>query len=46
MLHRGAADLSAPMVLDTARAASLGYRFGHCDDWLDDTIRQHDLAFV
>lgn len=39
-------DLPAPMVLDTARAASLGYRFGHCDDWLDDTIRQHDLAFV
>lgn len=39
-------DLPAPMVLDTTRAASLGYRFGHCDDWLDDTIRQHDLAFV
>ena len=35
-----------PLMMDTSRAASLGYRFGHCDDWLDDMIRQHDLAFV
>lgn len=39
-------DLPAPMVLDTGRARALGYRFGHVDDWIDDTIRQHDLAFV
>jgi nucleoside-diphosphate-sugar epimerase len=39
-------DSPAPMVLDTTRAASLGYRFGHADEWLDDVIRQHDLAFV
>jgi nucleoside-diphosphate-sugar epimerase len=39
-------DLAAPMVLDTARAKALGYRFGHVEDWIDDTIRQHDLAFV
>jgi nucleoside-diphosphate-sugar epimerase len=39
-------DLPAPMVLDTARAKALGYRFGHCEDWIEDTIRQHDLAFV
>jgi nucleoside-diphosphate-sugar epimerase len=39
-------DMPAPLVLDTSHAASLGYRFGHTDEWLDDTIRQHDLAFV
>jgi nucleoside-diphosphate-sugar epimerase len=39
-------DLPGPMVLDTTRARSLGYRFDHSDDWLDLTIRQHDLAFV
>ena len=39
-------DFAQPMVLDTARAAGLGYRFGHSDEWLDDVIRQHDLAFV
>jgi nucleoside-diphosphate-sugar epimerase len=39
-------DMPAPIVLDTARARSMGYRFGHTDEWLDDTIRQHDLAFV
>ncbi|WP_296945669.1 NAD-dependent epimerase/dehydratase family protein [uncultured Massilia sp.] len=39
-------DLPGPMVLDTTRARALGYRFGHVDDWIDDTIRQHDLAFV
>jgi nucleoside-diphosphate-sugar epimerase len=39
-------DLPGPMVLDTTRARSLGWRFDHTDEWLDDTIRQHDLAFV
>ena len=39
-------DLPGPMVLDTARAKALGYAFGHTDEWLDHTIRQHDLAFV
>lgn len=39
-------DLPAAMVLDTSRARGLGYRFGHSDEWLDHTIRQHDLAFV
>lgn len=39
-------DLGQPMVLDTGRAKGLGYRFGHVEDWIDDTIRQHDLAFV
>lgn len=39
-------DYPAPLVLDTSRAAQLGYRFGHTDDWLDDVIRQHDLAYV
>jgi nucleoside-diphosphate-sugar epimerase len=39
-------DLPGPMVLDTSRAQALGYRFGHSDEWLDHTIRQHDLAYV
>ncbi|TFW33049.1 NAD-dependent epimerase/dehydratase family protein [Massilia horti] len=39
-------DSPAPLALDTSRAASLGYRFDHSDEWLDDLIRQHDLAFV
>lgn len=39
-------DLPGPMIMDTSRAKSLGYRFDHTDDWLDLTIRQHDLAFV
>jgi nucleoside-diphosphate-sugar epimerase len=39
-------DLPGAMVLDTARAKGLGYKFGHSDEWLDHTIRQHDLAFV
>lgn len=39
-------DLPGPMALDTSRARSLGYRFDHSDDWLELTIRQHDLAFV
>ncbi|ATQ77442.1 hypothetical protein CR152_25270 [Massilia violaceinigra] len=39
-------DYPAPYMMDTARAAQLGYRFGHSDDWLDHLILQHDLAFV
>ncbi|HZX29025.1 MAG TPA: NAD-dependent epimerase/dehydratase family protein [Telluria sp.] len=39
-------DYAAPFALDTTRARTLGYRFGQVDDWLDDVIRQHDLAFV
>jgi nucleoside-diphosphate-sugar epimerase len=39
-------DVPGKMVLDTSRAKALGYRFGHTDEWLDLTIRQHDLAFV
>jgi hypothetical protein len=39
-------DAPAPLVLDTSRATGLGYRFSHTDEWLDDAIRQHDLAFV
>lgn len=39
-------DLPGRMVLDTSKAKALGYRFGQVEDWIDDTIRQHDLAFV
>jgi nucleoside-diphosphate-sugar epimerase len=39
-------DVPGPLVLDTSRARALGYRFGHCEDWIDDTIQLHDLAFV
>lgn len=39
-------DYPAPFMMDTRRAAQLGYKFGHSDDWIDDLIRQHDLAFV
>ena len=39
-------DFAQAMVLDTQRARALGYRFSHADEWLDDVIRQHDLAFV
>jgi len=39
-------DFDRPMVLDTAKALNLGYRFSHSDAWLDDVIRTHDLAFV
>jgi len=39
-------DVPGAMVLDTARAKGLGYRFGHVEDWIDDAIRQHDLAFI
>jgi nucleoside-diphosphate-sugar epimerase len=39
-------DFPSPLMVDTSRAAKLGYRFGHSDEWLDTLIRQHDLAFV
>ena len=39
-------DYPAPLVMNGARARALGYRFGHSDDWIDNLIRQHDLAFV
>jgi nucleoside-diphosphate-sugar epimerase len=39
-------DYPAPFMMDTSRAKALGYKFGHSDDWIDDLIRQHDLAFV
>jgi nucleoside-diphosphate-sugar epimerase len=39
-------DFATPLALDTSRAKALGYRFGHTDDWLEDVIRHHDLAFV
>lgn len=39
-------DYPAPFAMDMGRARELGYKFGHSDDWLDDLIRQHDLAFV
>ncbi|MGZ8320901.1 MAG: NAD-dependent epimerase/dehydratase family protein, partial [Telluria sp.] len=39
-------DYPQQLMMDTSRAASLGYRFGHVEDWIDDVIRQHDLAFV
>ncbi|MEH6435516.1 NAD-dependent epimerase/dehydratase family protein [Massilia sp. DD77] len=39
-------DFPSALVLDTARAKSLGYRFGHTNDWIDVVIRQHDLAYV
>jgi nucleoside-diphosphate-sugar epimerase len=39
-------DYPAPLALDTSRATGLGYRFGHSDEWLEDAIRQLDLAFV
>lgn len=39
-------DASMPMVLDTSRALGLGYRFSHADEWFEDVVRQHDLAFV
>lgn len=39
-------DLLTPLVLDTSRAKALGYQFSHSDDWIDSTIRQHDLAYV
>lgn len=39
-------DYPSPFWLDTSRATGLGYRFGHSDDWLDEMILRHDLAFV
>ena len=39
-------DFPSPLVLDTSRAKTLGYRFGHTNDWIDVVIRQHDLAYV
>jgi nucleoside-diphosphate-sugar epimerase len=39
-------DYPAPFMMDMRRARELGYTFGHSDDWVDDLIRQHDLAFV
>jgi nucleoside-diphosphate-sugar epimerase len=39
-------DLPGAMVMDTSRAHALGYRFDHSDEWLDDVVRQHDLAYV
>ena len=39
-------DYPAPFAMDMSRATELGFKFGDSDDWLDDLIRQHDLAFV
>lgn len=39
-------DYPHQLVLDTSRAKSLGYRFGHSEEWMEDAIRQHDLAYV
>jgi nucleoside-diphosphate-sugar epimerase len=39
-------DYPAPFAMDMGRATGLGFKFGDSDDWLDDLIRQHDLAFV
>ena len=39
-------DYPAPFMMDMSRAKQLGYKFGHSDDWIDDLVRQHDLAFV
>jgi len=39
-------DYPAPFWMDTSRATGLGYRFGHSDEWLDQMILRHDLAFV
>ena len=39
-------DLPSQMLADTSRAAALGYRFGHSDEWLDTLIRQHDLSYA
>lgn len=39
-------DYPSPFWIDTSRATGLGYRFGHSEDWLDQVILRHDLAFV
>ncbi len=50
--HRAAAgelspfDYAHPFLLDASHAAQLGYTLGHSDDWFDDIVRQHDLAFA
>jgi len=36
-------DYPSPYAIDTGRARSLGYRFGHHDHWLDKVIGQHVL---
>lgn len=35
-------DFATALVLDT----SLGYRFGHTDEWMENVIRHTDLAHV
>jgi nucleoside-diphosphate-sugar epimerase len=37
-------DFPWPYEMDTARAESLGYRFDHSAQWLDDLLRQHAAA--
>jgi nucleoside-diphosphate-sugar epimerase len=39
-------DLPHPLLLDTARAASLGYRFNRLDGWLDVLIHQYQPDLV
>jgi len=39
-------DLPHPLLLDTARAAQLGYRFNRLDGWLDLLIHQHQPDLV
>lgn len=39
-------DYPHPYEMETARARSLGYRFGHVDGWLDLLIHQHQPALV
>ncbi|MES2298504.1 MAG: NAD-dependent epimerase/dehydratase family protein [Pseudomonadota bacterium] len=44
--HLSPFDYASPYMMDGTRAQALGYHFGHSDEWIDDLIRQHDLAFV
>jgi nucleoside-diphosphate-sugar epimerase len=39
-------DLPHPLLLDTARAAQLGYRFSRLDGWLDMLIHQYQPDLV
>lgn len=39
-------DFPSQFAMSGARARTLGYRFGHTDEWIDNLIRQHDLEFV
>lgn len=39
-------DYAGPFALDTRRARELGFQFSHADEWIEDLIRLHDLAFV